>query len=47
MDELTVVQTAFYVAQIEQEYHQLRQQWNTDTFEGMLGPARNAGRSST
>ena len=38
IDELMVIlKRAFYVAQIERECHQLRHQWNTDTFEGMLG----------
>ena len=38
MEELMVIlKRAFYVAQIEQEYHQLRRQLGTDTFEGMLG----------
>jgi two-component system, NtrC family, response regulator len=38
MEELTVIlKRAFYVAQIEQEYQQLRRQLSTDTFEGMLG----------
>lgn len=38
MEELVVIlKRAIYVAQIEQEYHQLRRQLSTDTFEGMLG----------
>jgi two-component system, NtrC family, response regulator len=38
MEELMVIlKRAIYVARIEQEFHQLRQQLSTDTFEGMLG----------
>ena len=38
MEELkAILNRGFHVAQLEKEYREMRQRWNTDTFEGMLG----------
>jgi two-component system NtrC family response regulator len=38
MEELrAILNRGFHIAQLEREYREMRQHWNTDTFEGMLG----------